>query len=207
MLGDKLTLNDVRSTISNLIQRGEGVEDEKLKALNDVYRKAMERINGQMEGRRTLAMNVLSWITQAKRQLTKLELQHALTIKAEKNHLDADDLPDNGDMISVCAGLATVDIKSDIIRLVHYTTQEYLTQTREQWFPNAESIIATACVNCLSFDSFSSGACIYYSDLDRRLQRFPFYNYAARNWGFFHACQMPKLSKEVLDLLKCERKI
>ena len=39
-------------------------------------------------------------------------------------------------MVSVCAGLVTVDEESDIIRLVHYTTQEFFERTQNIWFPN-----------------------------------------------------------------------
>jgi hypothetical protein len=43
------------------------------------------------------------------------------------------------DMVSVCAGLVTVDEESNIIRLAHYTTQEYFNQTREKWFLNIDT--------------------------------------------------------------------
>ncbi len=79
----------------------------------------MERIEGQMSGHKVLATRVLSWITCAKRPLEKVELQHALAIKVEKSELDQGDLPHIEDMVSVCAGLVTVDEESGIIRLVH----------------------------------------------------------------------------------------
>ena len=40
---------------------------------------------------------------------------------------------------SVCAGFVTVDEESDIIRLVHYTAQEYFDQTWATWFPNGQT--------------------------------------------------------------------
>jgi hypothetical protein len=106
----------------------------------------MERINGQKLGLRELAKRVLSWITCAKRPLTKLELQHALAIEVGNLELDEENLPQIEDMISVCAGLVTIDQESDIIRLIHHTTQEYFERTQNQWFPNAEADITKICV-------------------------------------------------------------
>jgi len=84
----------------------------------------MERIEGQEAGFQELAKRVLSWITCAKRPLNTLELQHAIAVEIDEPELDEDNLPEIDDMVSVCAGLVTVDEKSNIIRLVHYTTQE-----------------------------------------------------------------------------------
>jgi hypothetical protein len=82
----------------------------------------MERINRQKEGFQLLANNVLLWITCAKRPLTTIELQHAIAVEIDEPELDEDNLPDIDDLISVCAGLVTIDKESNIIRLVHYTT-------------------------------------------------------------------------------------
>jgi hypothetical protein len=119
----------------------------------------MDRIEGQLEDQEELAKQVLSWITCGKRPLTTLELQYALAIEVGDSELDKDNLPQVEDILSVCAGLVTVDEESSIIRLVHYTTQEYFDRTRTKWFPNAEANITTICVTYLSFDEFKSGIC------------------------------------------------
>ena len=100
----------------------------------------MERINGQKPGFKKLATDVLSWITCAKRPLNTSELQHALAVKVGKPELDQEDFPQISEMVSVCAGLVTVDEESNIIRLVHYTTQEYFERTQAHWFPESETI-------------------------------------------------------------------
>ena len=61
------------------------------------------------------ANEVLSLITCAKRQLTTSELQHALAVEVGKLELDKENLPHVGDMVSVCAGLITVDEESGIV--------------------------------------------------------------------------------------------
>jgi hypothetical protein len=86
----------------------------------------MARIQGQQQGHQRLAKRILSWITCAKRPLTTLELQHALAVERGDSEFDKENLPEIEDIVSVCAGLVTVDEESDIIRLVHYTIQEYL---------------------------------------------------------------------------------
>lgn len=90
-----------------------------------MYKDAMNRIEGQVLDQKELAKKVLSWITCAKRPLTTSELQHALAVEVGESDLDEDNLPQIGDMVSVCSGLVRVDEESGIIPLVHYTTQEY----------------------------------------------------------------------------------
>jgi hypothetical protein len=110
----------------------------------------MLRIEGQIADQKDLAKQVLSWITCGERLLTILELQHVLAIEVGESELDKDNLPEIEDMVSVCAGLVTIDRESNIIRLVHYTTQEYFERTRSYWFPNAETDITTICISYLS---------------------------------------------------------
>jgi ankyrin repeat protein len=166
----------------------------------------MERINGQKPGLRELAEQVLSWITFSKRPLTTLELQHCLGVKGGGSELDQENLPQTEDMVSVCAGLVTVDEESRIIRLVHYTTQEYFERTQQDWFPNAESKITRICVTYLSFSIFESGFCQTDAEFEERLRLNQLYNYAAHNWGN-HACKALTLCHEVMDFLECEAKV
>ncbi|KAH6983729.1 hypothetical protein EDB80DRAFT_245320 [Ilyonectria destructans] len=200
LLGDKLTLNDIRSAMETFRKQGQGLgEDQKDQVLARAYEQAMERINGQMPGMKTLAMKVLSWITCAKRQLTTSELQHALATKTGKSELDHGDLLHIGDMVSVCAGLVTVDEESGVIRLVHYTTQEYLKQTQERWFRDPESEITTTCVTYLSFIVFETGICTTDHKFEERLRSNPFYDYAAHNWG--HHAPKDKPPSQVISFL------
>jgi len=151
--------------------------------LAEAYRQTMERIRGQEAGFRQLAENVLLWITCAKRLLATSELQHALAVEVSEPKVDEENLPQIEDMVSVCAGLVTVDKESGIIRLVHYTMQEYFKQTRERWFPNAEADITKVCVTYLSFHAFESGFCQTDVEFEERLKLNQLYDYVAHNWG------------------------
>ncbi|KAF4451437.1 hypothetical protein F53441_5605, partial [Fusarium austroafricanum] len=207
LLADKLTLNDIRSAMETFRKQGQGLgEDQKDQVLARAYEQAMGRINGQMPGMKTLAIRVLLWITCAKRQLTTSELRHALATKTGKSELDDGDLPNIGDMVSVCAGLVTVDEESGIIRLVHYTTQEYLKWTQEQWFEDPESVITTTCVTYLSFAVFETGFCKMGHKFEERLRSHPFYDYAAHNWGH-HALKDVTSSQVVISFLKSKAKV
>lgn len=59
----------------------------------------------------------------------------------------------------MCAGLAMVNEESNIIRVVHYTTQEFFKRTQNTWFPNAKTNITETCVTYLAFDVSNSGYC------------------------------------------------
>jgi ankyrin repeat protein len=144
LLVDKLSPNDVRSAIDTFRKQSQGSsEHQRSQALDRAYEQVMKRIKEQMPGMRTLAMKALLWITWAKRQLTMSELQHALATKTGKSEFDHGDLTPIEDIVSVCAGLVTVDEESGIIRLVHYTTHQYLERSWDSWFPHATVEIAT----------------------------------------------------------------
>lgn len=149
-----------------------------------IYNGIMERIETQRSYMRERAKQVLSWISFAKRPLHKQELQHAMAIEVRKSELDEQNIPHIKDIISVCAGLVTIDEKSGIIRLVHYTTHVYFNRTCDRWFPKVEMNIALACTTYLSFSAFARGQCETDEELTGRLKLYPLYDYAARNWGY-----------------------
>ena len=181
-------------------------EDAKMQVLADAYRQAMDRITGQKPRWKNPAMDVLGWITCAERPLTTVELQHALAVEAGEPKFDGENLPQTEAMISVCAGLVTVDEESDIIRLVHRTAQEYFGWTQKDWFPNAELEITTTCATYLSFDAFSSGPCQTDNEFEERLRSHPLYQYAAQTWAH-HAHNIPKLCPEVIGFLETKGNI
>jgi Ankyrin repeats (3 copies) len=163
----------------------------------------LERIENQIRDQAVLAKQVLSWITCARRPLTTSELRHALGVEIGTSRFDEENLPELVDMVSVCAGLVTIDKESDII---HYTTQEYFERTWTSWFPNAHMDITNVCVTYLSFDVFEAGFCQSDGEFKARLQMNVLYDYAARNWGY-HACTSPIEEDLILNLLKGGAKV
>jgi hypothetical protein len=201
-----VTENDVRSALEGIHKQKQASEGDKHKLLSSAYDQAIERINRQEMGLRDLAIRVLSWITCAKRQLTTIEFQHALATKKGKRTLDTRDLVPVEDIVSVCAGVVTMDKESDIIRLAHYTTQQYFNDKRNELFPNMEYNILITCLTYLSFDVFESGFCRTDKEFEKRMWQNPFYSYSAHHWGD-HAREVPTLCHEAIDFLDSEKKV
>jgi hypothetical protein len=199
-LTDKTSPKAIKLALKRLPKGSDG--------LNIAYDEAMGRILTQKPGFRELAEQVLSWITYAQRPLTVRELQHALAVEPGEPELDEDNLSDVAELVSSCAGLVTVDQESDIVRLVHYTTQEYFDRVRLERFPRAEQHIATTCLSYLLFDVFLEGHCSSDKVLEARLQRHALLDYAARYWGVHFREDAEQAEKALaLDFLTSDSKI
>ncbi|KAK6358012.1 hypothetical protein TWF730_007366 [Orbilia blumenaviensis] len=183
----KTTLKELKKALKTL-PTGEAAYDS-------AYEDAMKRIGHQDSDSRELAYQVLSWIVRARRPLTILELQHAIAVEINESEFDEDNISEVADMVSVCVGLVTITemgtpgtlvaIPEDnsVIRLVHYTTQEYFERTWESWFPDAENDLTTKCVTYLSYNTFENGPCPTDKCFESKLQSNILYDYAAKNWG------------------------
>ncbi|KAI1092560.1 ankyrin repeat-containing domain protein [Rostrohypoxylon terebratum] len=176
-------------------------------AYNSAFENAMERIEGQVKDQEDLAKQVLSWIICAKRPLTTSELRYALAVEIGRHELDEDNLPDIDDIVSVCAGLVTVSREGGIIRLVHYTMQEFFLNTQSRWLPNAEVQVATTCITYLSLNTFGEGFCETDDLFEERLQSNQLYEYAAQNWGHHARVAHIEVENLVLDFLQTESKV
>jgi ankyrin repeat protein len=161
-----------------------------LAGLDDTYNNAMERIEAQPPGFRKLALNVLTWVIHAQKPLSPQLLLEASTIQPGSHGLDEDFRPDLEDIDSLCAGLVAIDTDSNVVRLVHYTTQEYF--ERRDWFPRAHFYITEACITYLSFDIFDA-----IQERHPDLWMFyPFYKYAATSWA--HHAQISSYDEALL---------
>lgn len=153
------------------------------------------------------------------------EIQEALAIEIGESTLDPDNVDDIEDIVSVCAGLVIVDQGS--VRLVHYTTQEYLRRQSSKHFPEGQQIIASSCVTYLCFEAFRKGmwpnSCkaikglsyvssdqhswarecgVFSRELDRVITSFPLLNYAAHHWGTHtRGCAELDIKPCILDFL------
>jgi ankyrin repeat protein len=138
--------------------------------LDDTYDEVMRRIESQNSDDRKIAQRVLGWISFAKRPLSLLELQHALATEPRAERFDEDNVMDQELITSTCAGLVFVDDESNVVRLVHYSTQEYFARHCHDLFPTAEMEISEACLTYLmySFEAEFSA---------------PFYDYALSHFG------------------------
>lgn len=208
-LKDKTSVTEMKSALKKFrkqSQQGPG-EDGKRDVLEQAYDQAVERIDSQMTGFRLLGRKTLSWICCAKRPLTTYELQHALAVKTGDTELDKDNLRGIEDVVSVCAGLVTVDEESNILRLVHHTAQKYFERAQKVWLQDAETEITTACVTYLSFNTFERGPCVTDEEFEQRLQQNSLYGYAARNWGHHARRASPLVHELILGFVESEAKV
>ena len=160
--------------------------------LDQTYDEALSRIHGQTVEEKDLAMLALTWVFCALRPLTILELQHALATRPGDKEFDEEGLVDESLLMSVTAGLITLDAQSQIVRLVHFTVQEYFKRTREKWFPEADIYITKVCLGYLSF-------------ADRNEVEYSLISYARDHWGH-HAVGEPdeRIGDLIVDFLSDE---
>lgn len=143
--------------------------------------------------------------------MTPMELQHAVT---KPEHLErgptASGLVKIDALVSFCAGLVTIDHESNVIRFVHYTTQEYFTRDRLiKWLPGAELDTARLCTAYLMNPRLlqaiegahekwsermrerkewvSGGGSIGYWPLNKELEMLP--QDVSANWPFLEYCK------------------
>ncbi|KAJ7453087.1 ankyrin repeat-containing domain protein [Mycena latifolia] len=158
--------------------------------LTGAYDELMERINRQSEDDKDIAQRTLSWVSNAKRLLHIVELREALAVEHGATKLDPDTLLDPEIIISVCAGLVIVNEEDDLVRLIHYTAQDYMDHIQATAFPHASTEITMTCITYLSFTVFSQKIQIRYPD--NFFHRKCFLDYAVE-YCLIHARGQPEL--------------
>jgi hypothetical protein len=187
-LEDKMTSKEVKQALEHFKEQQPGsgnLHNEIEELLSRAYQQATERIFKQRSGFRRLATYASSWIVCSYRPLTALELQHALATDDISQELDIKNIPDIGDILSVCLGLLTLDQESSTVRLVHYSAQEYFTRTQAIWAPGAQSMLSTTCIAYLMSSGRVDTAELTPGDIEHHVasHQMPFYGYAAQFWG------------------------
>ncbi len=182
-----------------------------------MYDEAMQRIESQDRKKAQRAEEVLSWMSYVERPLTIRELQHALGIGSGDEEIDEDAIPDKSLPISVCAGLVTVDLKCNVVRFVHYTTDEYFQRIRGTRYPLAQTKITESCLTYLSFEELTKNP-VYppyglSDDSDNeqwqaRLQKYPLLQYAACFWAkHAHDVAGDTVKRQIVQFLKSTSKV
>jgi hypothetical protein len=143
-----------------------------------------------------LAERVLSWISFAVRPLKINEIQHAIAVmnlERDESQIDEEGIPDEDLLVTVCAGLVTIDEEDRVIRLVHYTAQQYFERIRERKFPHAQVLITQACFRYMSLNTLKNVGGINpfsRSGFEVLMASHPLLQYAGQYWGH-HATGRP----------------
>ena len=163
--------------------------------LGDAYGVTLDRVK-QSRGKSRLAMAALMWISRSERPMSAEELCHALGVQIGSTDPNPDNIPSIEALMASCLGLVMVDGEL-IVRLVHFTFQEYL-NSRPEMFQNPHAVMAEVCLTYLNFD------CILELSpaLDDVPQEYPFLEHASRYWGHYARNQTTKCVKSLaLQLL------
>ncbi|KAJ7581603.1 hypothetical protein C8J56DRAFT_759141, partial [Mycena floridula] len=147
------------------------------KELTASYDTAMKRINLQGVDLSTIAYKVFSWLAFACRPLRSKELQHAISVSANMNEMDFDDVIKMEWLTDICAGLIVLNCL--LTTVLDYTTQEYFQSNQQHLFPSIHSSMAITCLTYLSFGVFETNDSI--AQLVKN--QYPFYDYSSHYWG------------------------
>ena len=156
--------------------------------LFELYEETLDRVRKQSPKRSSLGMTILGWLSHVQRPILVDELRHALAVGYHKDDerqttLDMDNLIRPHMLVDICAGLVTIEEESQVIRLVHYTTQEYFKKRADSLFNGMKISIAGTCLTYLLFNDFSNGPCCDEELLKERVKKFGFLEYASCYWG------------------------
>jgi len=155
--------------------------------LEDVYGAALERIKAQKGSRSRLGIDALMWVSNSERPLRASELCHALGVRIGSTDLDLENVPTIRTLIGCSQRLITVEASSSIVRLVHFTLQEYLS-SNPGLFHSPHSMIAEICLTYLNF------RCV--RELSPTLLSappiVPFVQYASCYWGTHTGKEKPE---------------
>jgi hypothetical protein len=111
-------------------------------------------------------------------------------VEENADSLDEDNLTTPDDIVSACAALVTIDKESNVIQLIHFTTQEYLERLRCDWLSTAQLDIAATLLRVLSFRCFNSeptpeiymGRMIRGAFNEKKIRDHALLHYAATFW-------------------------
>jgi hypothetical protein len=154
-LSQNFSVADIRAALEHLPE-----------GLDATYEDVMGRIFSQHKGAVNVAKKVLGWLTFAKEPLTTTTLQHALAVVTDSTKFNHEAVIEVEDLISVCGGIVIIDPLSGIIRMVHYTTQDYIERIRDSQLP-PQIDIARTCLTYLGFDVFDN-PCLDKESLEER---------------------------------------
>jgi len=145
--------------------------------LDSVYAETLQRIREQKGDRSKLGMKVLMWASHAERPLRIDELCYALAVQMEKTDLDPENIRPKDVVLGSCLGLAVVDEETSTIRPIHYTLQEYLSDSLI--LPGAHEAIGETCLAYLNYERIRG----LLANRVPNPRDSPFLEYSSLYWG------------------------
>ncbi|TFK24062.1 ankyrin, partial [Coprinopsis marcescibilis] len=194
MLEECLSVKDFRDSLDHL---PDGV--------NAMYAATM----GRIEKQRILPVvqRLLAWVIYSRRPLRTEDLERALAVCPTTYQFDPQRRVETESIVSLCCGLLTIDPKSRLVRLIHYTAREYLKVYLKVNLPeNPHTLIASTCAMLLlqygfaNFDVENEGR-----QMAADFRSKPLLEYAYSSW-FAHAQQSSSKATILVDFVRrCRR--
>ena len=165
--------------------------------LGGAYGVTLGRIKAQGGEKARLGMAVLMWISHSRRPLHADEICSAVSIRIGSNDLNNDDISAIATLIGCCQGLVTIENGTSIIRLIHFTLQDYLC-THPDLFDRAHSTMAETCLTYLNFPHIKGISVGQSPDL----RSTAFLEYSSLYWGTHMRMELSECAKTLaLQLL------
>ena len=152
---------------------------------------AFEMIKLQDKARTQLAIQTIALLATARTPVTAGAICHAMGIShvvasnEEPSELSNDEIPNPSSIVECCMGLIAIDPDTTIVRLAHYDIAQHIRNHWGDLFGQKEVLeLWKICMAYLSLAAFSSGPCHEGNIFNRRLEKYPFLDYASRHWGY-----------------------
>lgn len=175
--------------------------------IEDTYKEAWDRICAQRPHQAVIGKKVLAWVIHSARPIRVSEVIYALAIEDGDEELDVEGFIDPKSLTSFCAGLVIINEESNLLSLVHPTTQEYFNSNKAELLPTAHEEIAMTCMTYLRMRPFSDeGALDDLLAFGKRVSDSPMLGYATVYWGtHVYNAGSERLMAETLAFLKHEK--
>ena len=137
-----------------------------------------------LEAQQALAVDIPDPNPESEDANTKTHRRGSIT-RGKKHLLDEEAIPDDEILVSACAGLVAVDRQSGIIRLVHYTAQEYFEEAFRDRMGGFRVELARICLAYLGLEGVKGLGGGNDADKEERegREKLAFWGYAAQYWG------------------------
>lgn len=153
--------------------------------LTELYDAQIGRIMGQHAGESKLARHIISWLYYNTGSMPTDELKHVLQWQVQEWDEKPDGRLDTNLIHKVCFDLVRLSQDSKATTFFHFSFHEYLEKQQElgsAQLPMSATLLAEACLKYLLQDELA-GPVSSPEKINQRLRDFPFYEYAAYNWG------------------------
>ncbi|KAH6866169.1 hypothetical protein BKA70DRAFT_1580080 [Coprinopsis sp. MPI-PUGE-AT-0042] len=204
----KLQLEALRHCIS--IQDVEETLEEFPTDIEAIYIKTWERILAQAPKHANLAKLVLLWVLHAHSEMDMDTLRRAVAIHPDTYVYESKRLAPEALLVSVCCGLVSVDEKTRLVRLIHYTTRDAILPQVLKIFIYPHAIPALVCLSHLTLCGIQDAPMVGYIQgaFSPAYAQDPLLRYAYNSW-IYHAnlCKEHEPAATALRqfVLKCTR--